>query len=119
MTKSGQPPKSFTTETRSSRRCAENTFWVQPGKDFCSWGRRYPVHHDDAKTRRNPLRFFASSRLRGEIFLVAAGLHRVHLCSSAVSISRILKSNRPILKRRIATEAASPCQRYARSARAF
>src|SRR5438552_11947009 len=103
MTKSGQPPKSFTTDTRvvrknvapasrrhlsldnsfwvnttfagwkpaihffsrprSSRRCAENTFWVQPGKDFCSWERRYPVHHEDAKTRRNPLRFFASSRV--------------------------------------------------------
>src|SRR5437867_8976131 len=49
-----------TTEFTAARRIP---FWVQPGEDFCSWERRYPVHHEDAKTRRNPLRFFASSRV--------------------------------------------------------
>src|SRR5437667_1814572 len=32
------------------------------------WERRYPVHHEDTKTRRIAKDFFASSCLRGEIF---------------------------------------------------
>src|SRR5206468_1462835 len=45
------------------------------------WERRHPVHHEDTKTRRIAKDFFASSCLRGEIFLVTALLLRVHLWS--------------------------------------
>src|SRR5947207_9038945 len=40
------------------------------------WERRYPVHHEDTKTRRIAKDFFASSCFRGEIFWVAAPLLR-------------------------------------------
>src|SRR6266571_4610235 len=51
----------------------------QPGKGFCasSWERTHPVHHEDAKKSQRT--FFASSCLRGEIFLVAA-LLLVFIC---------------------------------------
>src|SRR5947207_6111116 len=37
------------------------------------WERRYPVHHEDTKTRRIAKDFFASSCFRGEIFWLRRG----------------------------------------------
>src|SRR5438046_9787403 len=48
-----------------------------------TWRGIAATHHEDTKTRRIAKDFFASSCLRGEIFLVAALVLRVHLWSLA------------------------------------
>ncbi|PYU93077.1 MAG: hypothetical protein DMG08_11060 [Acidobacteria bacterium] len=67
--------------------------WKESHPGF-TWERRYPVHHEDTKTRRIAKDFFASSCLRGEFFLVVTSDHnRIFLHHGVSIITRLTTAN--------------------------